>query len=312
MSIAWPLFGHGDAEASVLAAQTSGKLHHGWLIEGPSGIGKSRLAQRIAAHMLGAQSAPGTLNAQIDDPVVEKLMAGSHPDLRWLCRRPDEKGKLKQDISADAVRDLNHFFSLKAALNGWRVGVIDAIDDLNRFGANAMLKTLEEPPAKCLLIVISHGTRPVLPTIRSRCRALRLTPLDEADTRAALDACDHENARESTVASLARGRPGQGLKLASAEGIAAANAARNFLRGLPKPSDGVLTDVLRRAGADDTAFEAFFNEVSAWLAERSQSEPEFATVWLQTAKLMGDISELNMDRTQASAKLISLLQNPGR
>lgn len=305
---AWPIKGHDTAEQLFLSAQSSGRLHHGWMLEGPSGIGKSLLARRMAAHILGAANSIGSLDSAPDDPVVQKIMADAHPDLRWLCRRPDEKGKLKQDIPVDAVRGLNEFFSLKAALGGWRVGVIDSIDELNRSGANAILKTLEEPPENCLLILISHRTQPVLPTIRSRCRLLRLDPLSEADTRAALDASDHEQARESTVFALARGRPGHGLRLASSTGIAAANAARTFLRGLPKPSDAALSDVLAKAGVDDIAFEAFSHEALAWLSQKASETPRFATGWLEIARLIGSVRELNMDRTQATAKLVSRLQ----
>jgi len=232
---AWPLTGHQSAQAAFLSAYESGKLHHGWMLEGPSGIGKSLLARKIVAFILGAECAPGTLDCATNDPIAQKLLAGAHPDLRWLSREPDEKGKIKQDIPVDAVRELNAFFALKPALGGWRIGVIDSIDELNRAGANAILKTLEEPPAHCLILLISHRTRAVLPTIRSRCRLLRLGALSEGETRQVLDTSDHENARESTTRTLARGRPGHGLKLASKTGIAAANATRTFLRGMPKP-----------------------------------------------------------------------------
>ena len=307
-NIAWPLIGHMEAERAFLEALASGKVHHGWIIEGASGIGKARLTKRIAAKMLGAEAPANSLDSPIDDPVIEKLRAGAHPDFRWLARFPDEKGKLKQDIPVDAVRELNEFFSLKPALGGWRIGVIDSIDELNRSGANAILKTLEEPPPKCLLLLISHRTRPVLPTIRSRCRLLRLHPLSEEDTRRILDSSSAEGARESITQTLARGRPGNGLKLASAAGIASANAARNLLRGMPKPSDAALSDVLAKCGADDTAFSAFSGEVLSWLAEQADTKPSYATAWLETAALLGSVTELNMDKTQATAKLVSDLQ----
>lgn len=307
-NIVWPLIGHREAQTAFMNAHSTERLHHGWMIEGPSGIGKARLAKKIAAFMLGAKCAPDTLDSSPDDPVVQKIMAEAHPDLRWLSRKPDEKGKIKQDIPVDAIRELNAFFSLRAALGGWRVGVIDSIDELNRSGANAILKTLEEPPAKCLLILISHRTRAVLPTIRSRCRMLRVSTLNEADTRAVLDLSDHEAARESTTQLLARGRPGRGLKLASPTGVAASNAARNFLRGLPKPSDAALCDAIARGGVDDIAFEAFHSEVLNWLAEKSMDHNAYATCWLETASLIAEASELNMDRTQATVKLIAGLQ----
>lgn len=306
--VAWPLIGHEAAQTSFLSAHESGKLHHAWMLEGPSGIGKAQLARKMAAFMLGATCTPGTLACQTSDPVAQKLLAGAHPDIRWLARLPDEKGKIKQDIPVDAIRDLNAFFALKAGLGGWRIGVIDSIDELNRSGTNALLKTLEEPPRNCLLLLISHRTRAVLPTIRSRCRILRLEALSENETRAVLQSSDHPQARESATLGLARGRPGHGLRLASTSGIAAANAARTFLRGMPKPTEASISDVLSRGGVDDVAFDALSSEMLAWLAEQSGEKTVYAKAWLDAARLIGEARELNMDRTQVTAKLIAGLQ----
>jgi len=305
--VAWPLYGHADAERKFIQAYGSGKLHHAWLIEGPAAIGKARLARRVAAFMLGAVSADsGSLDASIDDPIVQKLTAEAHPDLRWVSRRPDDKGKVKQDIPVDAVRSLNQFFSLKSAMQGWRVGVIDSLDELNRNGANAMLKTLEEPPANCLLILLSHGTRALLPTIRSRCRTLRLHTLSDDDTLSALKGAGAEDPR--TAAKLARGRPGHGMALLNPTGVAAANAARSWLRALPKPSDSLMAQLVQSAGADQVAFDAFSGEVLAWLADSAHEHSARAAAWLDSSRLLSEARALNMDRTQTAAKLIERVQ----
>ena len=307
-SIAWPLFGHEAAEQQFLTAWRSGHFHHGWLLEGPSGIGKSLLAKRIAAIALGAQCLEeDSLDTSAEDPVVQKLMAESHPDLRWVCRRPDEKGKVKQDIPVDDVRALNQFFVLKSGMGGWRVGIIDSLDELNRNGANAMLKTLEEPPNKSLLVLISHGTRPVLPTIRSRCRTLRLASLSEEATLEALKGAgigDHRDA-----AKLARGRPGHGLTMSTPTGMAAANAARTYLRALPKPSDAVLSQTIRTGGADQVAFDAFTGEMMHWLASGAEESPQQSKAWLALSQELSRARGLNMDRTQAAAKMLAALQS---
>lgn len=310
-SIAWPLLGHSDAEKKFLQAAASGKLHHAWLIEGPSSIGKSRFAKRVAAHMLGAEPvSPMSLDAPIDDAVVQKLNADAHPDLRWLSRRPDEKGKIKQDIPVDAVRALNQFFALKSGMNGWRVGVLDSLDELNRNGANAMLKTLEEPPENCLLLLISHGTRALLPTIRSRCRSLRLYPLSEDDTLEALKRAGAEDPR--AAAKLARGRPGLGLKLTSPAGVAAANATRSWLRALPKPSDSVMAQVVQSAAVDQVAFDAFSAELLAWLSDAAEAHPHRSKAWLDSSRLLSEKSALNMDHSQAASKLIERVLTAAR
>ncbi len=307
---AWPLVGHQTAITDFRAAFDSGRMHHAWLIDGPSGIGKAQLAKQISSYVLGAKCPPDKLETRASDPVAQKLLAESHPDLRWLDRRPDEAGKIKQDISIEAIRGLNAFFSLKPALGGWRVGVIDSVDELNRSGTNAMLKTLEEPPPQCLLILLTHGTRPLLPTIRSRCRRLRLHALSEADVKTVLHRLPPEArpANLEAACSLARGRPGYGLSLSSASGLAAANAARTFLRSLPKPSDGALGDAITKIGADAIAFEVFSNMALDWLSARAANQPDAARLYLDVSRLIGHATELNMDRTQSGAELIGMLQ----
>ena len=183
MNAAFPLIGHTEPEKRFLLAKESGRLHHGWIFQGPSGIGKSIFAHRIAGLMLGA-AAP---DAPVDDKIMQLVLSGGHPDLKWVERGLNEKGKLRQDITVDQIRDLNHFFALRPALAGWRIGVIDALDEMNVSGMNALLKTLEEPPNNALLILISHGSQPILPTIRSRCQVLRLYPLSEDDTKTVLN-----------------------------------------------------------------------------------------------------------------------------
>ncbi|MEO0883189.1 MAG: AAA family ATPase [Pseudomonadota bacterium] len=308
-NIAWPTIGHADTERTFVDALASDRMHHGWLLEGPSGIGKSRLAKRMAAKVLGANCAEGTLNADDTDAIVQKILADGHPDFRWVSRRADDKGKVKQDIPVDSVRELNHFFSLKAALGGWRVGVIDSLDELNASGANALLKTLEEPPAKCLIILISHNTKPVLPTIRSRCRLLRLAALSDADTEAILKQLADHDTIDPAARELAGGRPGRGVMLASPSGLAALNATRNYLRGLPRPPDSALSDLIARGGADQTAFEAMGYAILDWLERETETRPEIASAWLNCSRLLANARELNMDYGQAAAKLVATLQN---
>jgi DNA polymerase III subunit delta' len=309
MTLAWHLYGHEAAEASFLASATTGKLHHGWLIEGPSGIGKATLANRLAAYMLGARG-PGAspLDADSSDPVARTCLAGAHPDLRVVRRELNDKGKLRQDISVDQIRELTHFFSLKPAQGGWRVGIIDSLDELNRNGTNALLKTLEEPPGHSILFLVNHGTTPILPTVRSRCRVLRVSALNSEETRLALEAV---NAPAEAV-SLAKGRPGMGVRLSTPSGLAASHAAKVLLRSLPRPNDGLVTDALQTASADDTAMEAFQEEILSWLAHRAEQELSAAKTWLEVSRLAGEARALKMDPAQTAAKLIAGLYSAAR
>ena len=302
MSTGWPLFGHALAQQRFLDAFAHGRLHHAWLIEGPEGIGKSRLAHCLAAFLLGARGpADKPLDAPETDEARRACAAGSHPDFRLLKRELNDKGKLAQDISVDQIRELTNFFTMKAALGGWRTGIIDAIDETNRHGANALLKTLEEPPPKCVLFLINHGREPILPTIRSRCRVLRLSVLSEADCLSALEAAG----APAQAARIARGRPGRGIRLSSPTALAAAEAARALLHSVPRIPDKLAMAALSAASADERAMEAFRGEISEWLAERAETQPAAAKLWLQQARLAGDAERLNMDAAQVASKLVA-------
>ena len=309
MKPAWPLHGHAQAEADFLTAHSAGRLHHGWMIEGPSGIGKSVFCLRAAAYLLGAKgNAASPLDAPESDPVIQKIIAESHPDLRWIKRELNDRGKLRQDITVEQIRNLNAFFSLKPALGGWRIGVIDSIDEMNRNGLNALLKTLEEPPPQCLLLLVYHGTGPVLPTIRSRCRRLRFTRLNDQETNTVLQSQDTGKEAEK----LAHGRPGKGLRLASPAGLNASNAARTLLRALPNPSDAVVTAAIKSAGTDAIAFEAFTEEVLGWLEAQAITNAHAPNLWLKIARLSGEARLLNMVQSEAAAKIMALLISLGQ
>ncbi|CAN0370179.1 unnamed protein product [Scytosiphon promiscuus] len=267
------------------------------------------MANRLAAYMLGArgpEAAP--LDADSSDPVARTCLTGAHPDLRVVHRELNDKGKLRQDISVDQVRELIQFFSLKPAQGGWRVGIIDSLDELNRNGANALLKTLEEPPEHSILFLVNHGTTPILPTIRSRCRVLRVSALGDEDTKRALETAT----APAEAASLSKGRPGLGIQLSTPAGLAASHAAKVLLRSLPRPNDGLVTDALQTASADDTAMQAFQEEILTWLAQRAEREPTAAKAWLEVSRLAGEARALKMDPAQTASKLIAGLYSAAK
>lgn len=305
--IALPLFGHGTAQKKFLKARDGGRLHHAWIIEGPSGIGKSRFAIRLAAMLLGAKPAgPDVAAAPIDDPVMQKITSSGHPDLKHVQRGLNDKGNLKQDISVEQIRELNGFFSLKPALGGWRVGILDALDEMNVNGLNALLKTLEEPPARAILFLISHGTVPVLATIRSRCQTLRLTTLSDEDTLRALKAQNSETPEQT--ATLVKGRPGRAEELTGTKVLAAAHAARSLLKAFPKPNDATLATAIQAAAEDETSFAVFADEIMSWVGEKANDAPHWATVWFELQRTVAAQRNLHMTPVQAASKLVTGLQ----
>ncbi len=218
------LFGQGVAEAAFLEAHATGRLHHGWLLSGPRGIGKATLAWRIARFLRKGDEAglfgDASLPMDPDDPVFRRVEALSEPGLA-LCRRSyDEKAKrLKTTIGVDDVRRMKSFFTLSATDGGWRVAIIDAMDEMNVQASNALLKLLEEPPARTIFLMVCHRPAMLLPTIRSRCRTLPLAPLGADDLAAALDAAGVVVEDPETIATLSEGSVGEALRLLEGNGL---------------------------------------------------------------------------------------------
>jgi DNA polymerase-3 subunit delta' len=173
------LFGHDEAERALLAEYTSGKLAHGWLFSGPKGIGKATLAYRFARMLLAGRD---DMEMDGDDPIFRRTLAGSHTDFLVVEPQLDpKKDEIAREISVEQAREIAQFLSLTPGESKWRVVIVDSVDQLNNNGANAILKIFEEPPPQALLILISHNPGRLLPTIRSRCRSLKLQPLSARD-----------------------------------------------------------------------------------------------------------------------------------
>ncbi len=218
------LYGQGVAEAAFLAATGGGRAPHAWLLTGPRGVGKATLAWRMARRLIaGAAGAGGDLDMAPDHPVFRQLAALASPQL-FLARRPlDDKGeRLRTRITVDEVRALKAFFQRTAADGGHRVAIVDAADEMNDAAANALLKILEEPPQAATLVLVSHQPGGLLPTIRSRCRVLRLAPLGGDDLARALAGAGHapDPADAAALAALAGGSVAAALGLTTGDGLA--------------------------------------------------------------------------------------------
>lgn len=212
-----PLYGHDDAVAAFRAALDGGRLHHAWLVTGPVGIGKALFARKAALRVLaegqGRVARPG-LDVPEEHQAARLMAAGSHPDHVELERLAKEGGtELARNISVAQVRGLQRLFVTTSTYSPWRTVVIDAADDLEPAGANALLKNLEEPPAHTAFLLVSHAPERLLPTIRSRCRVLRLGPLDDAAMHAALAAAipDAPPAEIAALAVSGGGSPGRAV-----------------------------------------------------------------------------------------------------
>lgn len=203
------VFGHQRAKAEMETA-LAGQMPHAWLLTGPEGIGKATFAWAFARRLLGP------------DPGVEaRLRAFSEPRLAVIRRGWDDRLKrLKTQITVDEVRKLRDFLGMSAPDGGRRVILIDPADEMNPNAANAVLKLLEEPPANTVFLVVCHAPSRLLPTIRSRCRAMRFDPLGPADLAAALGAAALTIPdRAEAVATLAAGSAGRAVELIEQDGL---------------------------------------------------------------------------------------------
>ncbi|OWR00882.1 DNA-directed DNA polymerase [Sphingopyxis witflariensis] len=176
------MIGHQDATSAFLEAWQGGRLHHAWLLAGPQGMGKGAFAARVARFLVTHGRAGGGQAVALDDvgdgAAARLVDAGNHPEILSLTRQPKDKSKdLARNITIDQVRQMIRRLHLSLSLGDWRVIIVDAVDDLENDGANALLKTLEEPPAQTLFLLVSHSPGRLLPTIRSRCRTLRFQPV---------------------------------------------------------------------------------------------------------------------------------------
>ena len=229
------LFGHEAAEHFLAQSYRSGKGHHAMLIEGPEGIGKATLAFRFANHVL-MHPDPAQAPDYLADPdpataVSRQIAAGASHNLLYLSRPVDEKtGRVKSAITVDEVRRAGRFFSQTSGTGGWRIVIIDPADDMNRSAANAILKILEEPPKRALFLVLSHAPGKLLPTIRSRCLSLRLSPLPDTALEAALANLGIDASGSGALLADAKGSVGEALKLLNYGGGEIVGAYREVMR----------------------------------------------------------------------------------
>ncbi len=263
------LYGQIDAEQGFLDAFNAGRLHHAWLLTGPKGVGKATLAWRIARFLLtqeaedggmfGAPEKPVTLDVDATHPVVQRMAAGSESRLFRIIRtiNPDTK-RMRDGIVVDDVRALGRFLSMSATEGGRRAVIIDAADLLNTQAANALLKMLEEPPALTTFLIVAHQPAGLLPTIRSRCRELRLATLSPADMAFALEGAGLETglSDEATAAlgTLSGGSVGAAARLMQLEGLEIYAELVGIFQSLPqldRPRVIKLADHFAMRGAEE-------------------------------------------------------------
>jgi DNA polymerase III subunit delta' len=299
------LVGHQAAADQFYRAFDAGKPHHAWLITGAKGTGKATLAYRLAAHVLGQKN---------QTQATRWIAARSHPDLFVLERKlgDSKPRKLKAEISVDDARGLSDFFSHTSS-GSWRVGLVDAADDLNTESANALLKLVEEPPPNCLLLLVCNLPGRLLRTMKSRCTRLPLEALSIHETLNVLNNLPLEpkaKAEDVTmVANLSAGSPGRALSLLSSEAARAFEAFLNTPRHQPASIVAIGNRFAGRgATADD--FNTFAELLLNWTATKA-AETAHAGLAQAHSKISENIrvaNAFNLDRRQTVIAAVNLVQ----
>jgi DNA polymerase-3 subunit delta' len=344
------LSGHETAEQALLKAFTSGRLPHGLLITGPHGIGKATLAYRFARFLLsqGADSGVGGLFAPTvptslalppEHPVFRRVASNGHADLLTVERGIDPKRKRERtEIVVDDTRAITGFLRLTPAEGGWRIVIVDTADEMNRNAANAVLKILEEPPDRAILILVSDNPGRLLPTIRSRCRRLSLRPLSDGLVTELLGRYrpDLSASDRTMLVDLAEGSIGHAIELAEQGGLALHRRLVELMGRLPELDGSALhafADGVSRWGAED-AFRVFAELMPATLAraiakaaepdaEKGRDAPltkllrcrgldRWVEVWEKITELFAQADAVNLDRKQVVLNAFFALEEAAR
>jgi DNA polymerase-3 subunit delta' len=310
------LVGHDAQIEAFRSAADSGRLHHAWLLTGPEGVGKASFAKAAATRLLADAAGPRVhlpaLETPEDHPVAHFIRAGSHPDLRILERLTRDKSEeLARSINIDQVRSLQGLFATTPSLSPRRVVVIDAIDDLERNAANALLKNLEEPPAGTVFLLVSHVPGRLLPTIRSRCRLLRFNRLSDDQTSLALQRLLPDEPRDEIDAG--EGSPGRAISFAGLD-IGAIDTAIDRLVGQGDPTNAIRSALARQLGtkAAQARYEAYLDRVTARIAAeaRRRQGPALAaavSLWEEARRVSENAVHLSLDPATTAFELETIL-----
>jgi DNA polymerase III subunit delta' len=308
------LLGHDDLWRQFSSALTSSKLHHAWILGGTRGLGKAGFALRAAAALVDPHNQHGNL--------IER---GSHPDILIIKRLPKEATKddedadasaeLKRSITIEQIRRLQSSLTTRPGLSDKRAIIIDAADDLERSGANALLKSLEEPPVGTYFLLVSHASDRLLPTIRSRCQMLRFEPLNDTDMEQALSdaAPDASSAEIAALVKSGNGAPGQAIDFLGLELGKLEDAMTSIIQ------TGDRSNALRSGLAEQLAlkaaqprYEAFLRRAPSLIAESARhrgAADAIAAVeaWRAASSLAGRAISLSLDKQSVVLQIGSLL-----
>ena len=327
------LIGHDDEIELFLKSFNSKALHHGWLITGDEGIGKATLAYKIARFLLSAQDDRNYSSIEVDPTsnVFGQVVQRSHPDFKVLERdytetdkkkllkaikQGDEidselKNSLKKSsvIKVEDVRDVVSFLSKSSFNNGWRVVIVDSADDLNISSANALLKILEEPPLKSILLLLSHNPGKLLPTIRSRCAKLALKPLSDTNVASLLRRYMPElkEAQVQGLVKIAGGSIGRAIKYAKNNALDMYESIQKICYAGNKFDGEIMLNLANDVAGDEDCWDLFAELICRFAKDNlkdAKNPREFYEVYENILKILDETIRLNMDKKQSVIQIL--------
>jgi DNA polymerase III subunit delta' len=314
------LYGHSAQTAAFLDGLASGRMHHAWLLTGEQGVGKGSFARAAALRLLADAAGPAVNGPGLDVPSDHRIArlweAQSHPDVMLLERLYRDKTKdYARSITVDQVRGLSRLFSTSPSFSPWRVVIVDAADDMERSGANALLKLLEEPPANSLFLLISHSPARLLPTIRSRCRVLRFAGLGNTDMTAAMRQAvpDADEPKLAELVTVGEGSPGRAVRFAGLDIAGLDRAMDAILRsGDPDNGERIALSKALALKAAQPRYEVFLERMPSRIAaeargKQGQALAEAVALWEKARALAGSAIRLSLDPQATVFELAGLL-----
>ncbi|MET3790312.1 DNA polymerase III subunit delta' [Aquamicrobium terrae] len=320
------LVGHAEAAGMLASAYRAGKLPHALMFVGPVGIGKATFAFHLAHHLLKYprhEEAPEQLAVPDPaSPLFRQVAQGAHPSVLHLTRPLNERTKaFKSVVTVDEIRKVGGFLSLTSHDGGYRVVIVDPADDMNANAANALLKNLEEPPARTLFILIVHAPGSLLPTIRSRCQVVRLSPLEPQSLGQVLQAVG-QPAGDGGLLERAGGSVRTAILLWQYGGLEIAEALENLVRS-PRYEIAAahrLADVV--AGRDGAVPFDIFNRHALDLLSETARQAALAgdlarakmltDAWQEARDAIIEMETYNLDKKQHALSMIDRLNSAFR
>lgn len=310
------LIGHTEAFNQLHKGFMEGTLPACWMLIGQKGIGKSTLAYNLSRYILSKNS---TNNEGLNETLVTRQIAtGSYPNLLTLERSLNADGVLNREIMIEETRSLLNFLHHSPTVPGWRVVIIDSIDEMNHNASNALLKILEEPPTRVLMLLICHSMGRVLPTLRSRCAKMSLFPLTNTEIE---EAFPKEIAQQLTpLLPLSSGSLGQALQLHNAGGLTFVKQLEQAFRSALQGKFSVVRSFCEDIVKDVDKYNLILDLIDAYIhsiitSEKSdflshKSHDHWIRVWQSVHYFSQLVKTSHLDKTQALLAIFMMIENP--